>query len=194
MLDRSQSYPLRFRSPVLFDEDVVRALCRLARDGYCKRMKSETLGFLFGRLGSDRRLRVHIARHYRGGRKSRTGVLFKDRQTILRAHRRRLRIARSLHLCYLGNFHSHVEIGGEVFRGLSTEDKESFRDDPWASLEVVVFVWRGRPRHGPTISGTIVAFEPRYRLNYRIRSYAKSANGIRQVPARVLPHTLAIVF
>lgn len=194
MLDRSQRDLLQFRSPVLFDENVVREMCRLARDGFCKRMKSETLGFLFGRFGSDRKLRIHIARYYRGGEKSRSGVVFKNWHTILRAHRRRLTIARALRLRYLGNFHSHVEIAGEVFRGLSDDDKESFQRDPRAFLEVIVFVWRGRQRHEPTSSGTIVAFEPRYRLNYRIRVYAKRKNGIRQVPARTLPHTLAIVF
>ncbi len=194
MLDTSQRCLLRFRSPVLFDEHVIREICRLARNGFCKKMKSETLGFLFGRFGSDRRLRVHVARYYRGGRKSRTGVLFKDWFTVRRAHRRRLAIARALGMRYLGNFHSHVEIAGEVFRGLSDDDKESFRRDPYAFLEVVVFVWRGRPRYEPTSTGTVVAFEPNRCLNYRIRVYAKRRSGIRQVPARALPQTLAIIF
>jgi hypothetical protein len=86
---------LPFRSPVMFDEDVIRELCRRARDGYRKRLKAETFGFLYGRLGRLRRgrrgqLHVHIAEYYRGGRKSRTGVVFKDWRTILRAHKRRM--------------------------------------------------------------------------------------------------------
>jgi hypothetical protein len=185
---------LSFRSPVEFDEDAVREMCRLACEGYHKRHKSETFGFLLGRLDHDGRLRAHLARYYRGGRKSRTGVVFKDWRTILRVHHRRIALARGLRLRYLGNFHSHVEIAGEVFKGMSADDLESFRLDPFASLEVIIFVWRGSSKHGRSTSGMVVAYDPRHRLNYRIRVYAKRKSGIRVVPARVCPADIIIVY
>jgi len=185
---------LNFRTPVLFEEAAVRELCCLARRGYRTRFKRETFGFLFGHLTQDRRLIIGRACYYRGGKKTRTGVVFKDWPTIMRVARRRRELARHFRLRFLGNFHSHVEIAGWVFKGLSPEDRASFREDTMAALEVIVFVWPGRSRTVRSSTGTIVGHEPRTGLNYRIRVYAKRRNGIRQVRARVIASEVVIVF
>lgn len=185
---------LDFRSPVLFEEAAVRELCCLARKGYRTRFKRETFGFLFGRLTHDHKLIVTRAIYYRGGKKTRTGVVFKDWPTIRRGAKRRRELARQLRLRFLGNFHSHVEIAGWVFKGLSRDDRNSFREDIMSAIEVIVFVWPGRSRTMRSVKGTIVGHEPRTGLNYRIRVYAKRRNGIRQVRARVIPSEVVIVF
>lgn len=183
-----------FRSPVILDEDVVREICRLACAGFHRPRKSETFGFVFGRLDPKGVLRVHVARYYRGGIKSRTGVLFKDWRTIMRVHRRRMALARELGMRYIGNFHSHVEIAGEVFKGMSLDDKRSFRRDPFPCLEIIAFIWRGAALRGRSTGGTVVAFDPRQHINYRIRVYAKRRSGIRMVPARVQPTDIVMVY
>jgi hypothetical protein len=178
----------------LFEEDAVRELCRLACRGYETRLKRETFGFLYGTLGEDRRIVVRHARYYRGGRKTRTGVVFKDWATIRRIIDRRRELARAMRLRFLGSFHSHVEIAGEVFRGLSDEDRESFAFDRMSVLETVVFIWPGESRPHERSPRTIVGFEPATGYNYRIRVYAKRRQAIALVTARVVPSGVVIVF
>lgn len=185
---------LHFTGPVLFDEVVVRELCACARRGYETRFKRETFGFLFGTLDSRRRLRVRRAVYYRGGRKTRTGIVFKDMPTIMRGIRRRRQLALAQRLRVLGSFHSHVEVAGTVFRGLSPDDRESFVKDPEGAIEAIVFVWPGPLKALPSQAGTIVAFEPRARLNFRLRVYAKRRNGVRMVCARVIPSDIVIIY
>ncbi len=188
-------YPLiNFRAPVLFEETAVRELCCLARRGYEAKFKKETFGFLFGTISRDNRLTVRRCLYYRGGEKSRTGVTFKDWSMITRLVRRRRELVRRLRLRFLGNFHSHVEIAGEVFKGLSQEDRESFLYDPMAIIETIVFVWHGPFKANRSISGTIVGFEPKTSYNYRIRIYAKRHNGIRQVRAKVIPSGVVVIY
>uniref|UniRef100_A0A7C4CBQ8 JAB domain-containing protein n=1 Tax=candidate division WOR-3 bacterium TaxID=2052148 RepID=A0A7C4CBQ8_UNCW3 len=185
---------LPFSGPILFDESAVCDICRYARDGYQTKFKRETFGFLFGTLTSRHRLRVRRAVYYRGGRKTRTGVVFKDMATVMRGVRRRRQLALARRLRVLGSFHSHVEIGGTVFRGLSQDDRESFVRDPEGAIEAIVFVWPGSNKILPSQAGTIVAYDPRCRLNFRLRVYAKRRNGIRMVCARVVPSDIVIVF
>jgi hypothetical protein len=190
----ARSCIFRFRGPVRFDEDAVRELCRLARDGYEASFKKETYGFLFGRLDRKRRLTIHRSCFYRGGTKTRTGVTFKDWATIARLARRRRELARTMRLRFAGSFHSHVEIAGSVFRGLSDPDRESFRADPMATLEVIVFVSKGTARRPARSPRDIVTFEPATGYNYRIRCYAKRDGSIRQVTLRVIRSGVVVVY
>jgi len=185
---------IEFRAPVLFEEFAVRELCGLARKGYETRFKRETFGFLFGTLTTDRRVIIRRACYYRGGEKSRTGIIFKDWATIKRAIRRRRELTSRFRMRFLGNFHSHVEIAGEVFKGLSQEDRESFIHDRMAFIETIVFIWSGPSKPNRSTSGTIVGFEPRTGYNYRIRVYAKRKNGIRQVRAKVIPTGVVVIY
>jgi len=179
---------------VLFEEGAVREMCRLAGKGFESRFKRETYGFLFGTVTRDRRLTLRRARYYRGGLKTRTGVVFKDWPTIMRVASRRQKLAREMMLRYAGAFHSHVEIAGGVFRGLSDEDRESFRFDPMSFLEVVVSIWRGTNHHPERSPRTIACFDPRSGYHYRVKVYAKLKNGIRQVSARVISSHIVVVF
>ncbi|MEO0020031.1 MAG: hypothetical protein ABIK47_05265 [candidate division WOR-3 bacterium] len=185
---------IKFRAPVLFEEAAVRELCGLARKGYETKFKRETFGFLFGTITREKRLIVRRPCYYRGGEKSRTGVVFKDWQTIRRAIARRRKLSVRFRMRFLGNFHSHVEIAGEVFKGLSPEDRESFANDPMALIETIVFIWLGPFKPNRSISGTIVGYEPSTNYNYRIRVYAKRKNGIRQVRAKVIPSGVVVVY
>jgi hypothetical protein len=183
-----------FRGPVLFEEDAVRELCRLACRGYEAPGKRETFGFLYGTLTDEQRIIVRRACYYRGGTKTRTGIVFKNWPAILRVVQRRRELARKMRLRFLGNFHSHIEIGGEVFRGLSCEDRESFGFDRMSVLEVVVFLWPGDGRVAERSAQTIVGLEPATGYNYRIRVYAKRRHGICQATAKVIPSGVVIVF
>ncbi len=186
--------PLTFRPPVLFQEDAVCELCRLARRGYETRHKKETFGFLFGSLTSEHRLVVRHALYYRGGVKSRSGVVFPDWASIYRVIRRRRELGHRLRMRFLGNFHSHVEIAGWVLRGLSDDDRDSFRRDKLAALETIVFVWAGGKDDVAPSPRAIVAYEPTTGYNYRIRVYAKFANGIRLTRVSVIRSGVVIVY
>jgi hypothetical protein len=190
----TRSCIFRFRGAVRFDESAVRELCRLARDGYEASFKKETYGFLFGRLDRKRRLTVHRSCFYRGGTRTRTGVTFKDSATIARLARRRRELARAMRLRFAGSFHSHVEIAGNVFRGLSEPDRESFRADLMSTLEVIVFVSTGTARRLTRSPRDIVTFEPATKYNYRIRCYAKRDGSIRQVALRVINSGVIVVY
>lgn len=188
-------HPLvEFRSPVLFEEPAVRELCCLARRGYETKFKRETFGFLYGTISQDKRLIVRRSCYYRGGEKTRTGVVFKNWTNIRRVFLRRKELARKFRMRFLGNFHSHVEIAGDVFKGLSQEDRESFFYDPMAIIETIVFIWAGPAKLNRSTTGTIVGFEPRTGYNYRIRVYAKRRNGIRQVRAKVIPSGVVVIY
>ena len=174
---------------MLFEEDAVREMCRLARKGYDTKLKRETYGHLFGTFTRDRRLVVRRARYYRGGVKTRTGVVFKDWPTT-----RRRELAASMRLRYIGAFHSHVEIAGEVFRGLSKVDRESFRSDRMSLLEVVVSVWKGSDYHPERSPWNIACFDPRSGYHYRVKVYAKRRKRIRQVSAKTVSSDIVVVF
>lgn len=189
----ARSCVFRFRGPVRFEEDAVRELCRLARDGYEASFKRETYGFLFGRLDRKRRLTIRRSCFYRGGIRTRTGVTFKDSATIARLARRRRELARIMRLRFVGSFHSHVEIAGSVFKGLSRSDGESFCADPMSTLEVIVFVSAGTARRLMWSPRDIVTFEPATGYNYRIRCYAKRDASIRQVTLRLTGSGVVVV-
>jgi hypothetical protein len=184
----------RFRGPVRFEEDAVRELCRLARDGYEASFKKETYGFLFGRLDRKRRLTIRRSCFYRGGTKTRTGVTFKDSAAIARLARRRRELARAMRLRFAGSFHSHVEIAGSVFKGLSESDRESFRADSMSTLEVIVFVSAGTTRRLRRSPRDIVTYEPATGYSYRIRCYAKRDGRVRQVRLRVISSGVVVVY
>lgn len=185
---------INFRTPVLFEEPALRELCCLTRHGYEAKFKKETFGFLFGTITRDKRLIVRRSCYYRGGEKSRTGVIFKKWANIQRVFRRRKELSRRFRMRFLGNFHSHVEIAGDVFKGLSEEDRESFFYDSMAIIETIVFIWAGPFKLNRSTTGTIVGFEPRTGYNYRIRVYAKRCNGIRQVRAKVIPAGVVVIY
>jgi len=186
--------PLRFRPPVFIHEEAVNELCRLARRGYETKHKKETFGFLFGSLNEDRCMVIRHAAYYRGGVKSRSGVFFNDWPAIQRIVARRRELSGRLRLRFLGNFHSHVEIGGWVLRGLSREDAESFRHDEAATLEAVVFVWAGPKGSLAPSPRTIVAYEPDTGYNYRVRVYAKSKSGVRLTRVKVIRSGVVLVY
>jgi hypothetical protein len=184
----------RFRGPVLFDETAVRELCRLAREGFEASFKKETYGFLFGSLDRNRRLTIRRSCFYRGGTKTRTGVTFKDWPTITRLAQRRHELARRMRLRFAGSFHSHVEIAGSVFSGLSEPDRESFQSDPMSTLEVIVFVHKGTARRVTRSPRDIVTFEPATGYHYRVRCYAKHDGSIRQQTLKVVSSGVLVVY
>jgi hypothetical protein len=187
-------YIFCFRGAVQFEEDAVRELCRLGRAGYEASFKKETYGFLFGHLDSKLRLTIQRSCFYRGGTRTRTGVTFKDWATIERLAHRRRELARRMRLRYAGSFHSHVEIAGSVFKGLSKPDRESFCADPMSTLEVIVFVSPGTARRLTRSPRDIVAFEPATGYNYRIRCYAKRDGSIRQTTLKVLSSGVTVIY
>lgn len=190
----ARRYIFRFRGPILFEEAAVRELCRLAREGYEASFKKETYGFLFGSLDRDHRLTVRRSCFYRGGIKTRTAVTFKDWATLARLAHRRRELAGRMRLRFVGSFHSHVEIAGSVFKGLSGADQESFGADPMATIEVIVFTWKGsahRMDHSPR---DIVAFEPGTGYHYRIRCYAKRDGRVRQATLKVISSGVVVVY
>ena len=184
---------VRFRGPVLIDEGAVRELCRYARQGYDTPRKKETYGFLFGALTDDGRIVVRRSCYYRGGIKTRTGVVFKDWATVRRIARRRRELAAGMRMRFFGSFHSHVEIAGAVFKGLSDEDRDSFANDPMSTLEVIVFVWPGDHRRVERSRRDIVGYESATGYNYRIRCHAKRTGSISQTSIRVVPSGVTIV-
>ncbi len=172
---------LTFRPPVVVTANALAQLCLHAKRGYEAKWKRETYGFLYGRLCADRRLVIRKAVYYRGGSKSRTGVSFCDRPSVLRLLQRRRELAQRFRLRFLGGFHSHVEIAGTIFCGFSATDRDSFRRDTEAALEAVVTVWAGgRPRR--TVNSLSV-YEPATGYSYRLRLYGKRKDGIRLVRA-----------
>ena len=189
----ARRYLVRFRGPVLIDEGAVRELCRYARQGYDTPRKRETYGFLFGALTDDGRIVVRRSCYYRGGIKTRTGVVFKDWPTVSRIGRRRRELAAGMRMRYLGSFHSHVEIAGAVFKGISDEDRDSFASDPMSTLEVIVFIWHGTHHCVERSRRDIVGYESNGGYNYRIRCYAKSTGGVRQASIKVVPSGVTIV-
>jgi hypothetical protein len=120
--------------------------------------------------------------------------VFKDWATIARLARRRRELARKMRLRFAGSFHSHVEIAGSVFSGLSQPDRESFRSDPMATLEVIVFVREGTTRRLTHSPRDIVTFEPATGYNYRIRCYAKRDGSIRQEALKVISSGVVVVY
>jgi hypothetical protein len=182
--------PFTFSPPIELHETAVRELCRLARKGYEVRNKRETYGFLFGVVTRTGNILVRHARYYRGGTRSRYGVSY----PVADARRRRRELAQELHQRYVGSFHSHVEIGGRVSRGMSTEDRRSFRDDDMSAIEAVVFVWAGLKRTLRPSPRSIVAYEPDTGYHYRIRVYGKYGNEIRKSRVRVRRSGVVIVY
>lgn len=179
-----------FRPPVYFHEDAVRELCRLARHGYEAWHKRETFGFLYGVLNHERHLAVRHARYYRGGVKTRTGVSL----SADASRRRRRELAREMHLRFLGSFHSHVEVGGHISRGMSESDIDSFRRDKEAALEVIVFVWAGRRKTLRPTPRSVVGYEPDTGYHYRIRAYAKFGKRVRKARVRLIRSGVVIVY
>jgi len=169
-----------FRGPIYLTDSVVQEICLRAKIGYEKKMKAETFGFLFGTIDKNKRLVVKKAVYYRGGKKSRSGVVFKHWSQVWHALNRRTELADRFRLRFLGNFHSHVEIGGEVFRGLSADDKESFRLDRNAIIEVVVSIWQSENKEVQPIARGLAGYDPRTGYQYRIKAYTKRGNRIYQ--------------
>ncbi len=177
----------------MIEEGAVRDICHYARVGYETPLKRETYGFLFGTLNRNRRLTIRRACYYRGGKKTRTSVQFKDWPTIRRVRNRRKQLAARLRMRYLGSFHSHVEVAGEVFRGISPDDRESFDRDTMSLVELVAFVWPGIQPPREASRRSIVAYDTRREYHYRIRAYAKCKQGIRQIAIRLVPSGVIIV-
>jgi len=170
-----------FNSPINLIDSVVQEICLRAKQGYERKMKSETFGFLFGSINKDKKMVVKKAIYYRGGKKSRTGVVFQHWSQIWHIIKRRKEWANRLRLRFLGHFHSHVEIGGEVFRGLSQEDKESFLLDRYACVEIVVSVWSSeRNQVHPTRRG-LAGYDPNTGYQYRIKAYRKQRKRVHQI-------------
>jgi len=182
--------PIAFGPPVMFAEQAIREMCRLARKGYETPGKQEVFGFLFGIRNADNRLVVRHARYYRGGRRTRYGADI----PIPEAGRRRRALARRLGQRFLGTFHSHVEVGGWTSRGVSSADLSAFREDRAAALEVVVSIWSGTPRSLRAVPRTITGFEPETGYHYRVRAHAKLRNGIRRTRVRVLRSRAVIIY
>jgi hypothetical protein len=189
----ARRYLVRFRSPLLIEEGAVRDICHYARVGYETPMKRETYGFLFSTLSPENRLVIRRACYYRGAIKTRTSVQFKDWGTVRRIRERRQQLAAGLRMRFAGSFHSHVEVAGEVFRGLSPSDRESFRYDVMSSVELVAFIWPGFKPPQEASRKAVVAYDTRREYHYRIRAYARRMRGIRHVPLRVVPSGVIIV-
>ncbi len=170
-----------FKSPIYLIDSVVQEICQRAKLGYEKKMKAETFGFLFGSIDKDKNMVVKKAIYYRGGKKSRTGVVFQHWSQIWHIIKRRKELAKQLHLRFLGHFHSHVEIGGEVFRGLSKEDKESFLLDRYACIEVVVSVWTSERNQIQPIHRGLAGYDPTSGYQYRIKGYMKRRKRVYQI-------------
>lgn len=115
---------------------------RAAYKGYKKeKYKKEQLGFLLGHKRSRETFEILKAISYRGGIKTRTGVDFYPADFARRA----LELAQEHGLTWLGRFHTHHEIAGRAYHGLSRADKESFRvmarEIPSLRVELTVNVY-----------------------------------------------------
>lgn len=146
-------------------------LCRLARKGYDATPHRETFGFLYGthRAGS---IVVKKAVYYIGGKKSKYGTDFSG-VAILRMLKRRSSLAKKLGMRFIGTFHSHHPIDGEILRGISPDDNMSFKDDDKALVETIVFVWKRKTRRVVSGKRDVAVTEHGVTYNYRIRCYMK---------------------
>ena len=154
-------------------------MCYYAKAGYETWGKQEQLGLLFGRVQGGTAL-VRHAVLYRARKRARTGVEF----DIPSGVRRRKELARRLRLRYLGMFHTHVEIAGEVGIGLSSDDIENFLDDEGSALEVLVAV-RAVDRRPPGKSSKVLTgFEEETSYAYTVRAYGKTGRGVRLLRIR----------
>ena len=154
-------------------------MCYYAKAGYETLGKREQLGLLFGRVQGGTAL-VRHAVLYRARKRARTGVEF-DIPSIVR---RREELARRLRLRYLGMFHTHVEIAGEVAVGLSDDDIRSFAEDDGSAIEVLVAVRAVERRPLGKSPRVLTGYEEKTGYAYTVRAYGKSDGGVRLLRIR----------
>ncbi len=158
-------------------------MCYHAKAGYEARGKREQIGLLFGRVEHRTVAHVRQAVLYRARQRTRNGINI-DHASLAR---RWQALERSSGEQYLGMFHSHVEVAGEVCIGLSDIDVASFRDDLFSLLELLVTV-RAAGRRPPGKSPRVLTgFEEKTGYVYTVRAYGKTGRGIRLLPVRRLP-------
>jgi proteasome lid subunit RPN8/RPN11 len=167
---------------MLVHETVRRELMRQAKDGYESKGKEERFGFLFGCLNEENILEIKRSCSYRGGKRTRTSVNYKERPM----HKRRLELAKELNMTYLGNYHCHVEIGGRISCGLSEDDRQAILEDPYAWIEILVAVFASKNKNIPLLTKSIPVFEPSTGYQYRFRFYTKNGGRIGLIPTEYI--------
>ena len=155
--------------------DVIDDTCRWAKLGYETKHKRESLGFLYGSVASPQEVIVTTAKLYKGGKRTRT----KSECNSSAMQRRRAELAEQLSLDFLGMFHSHVEIAGQVGHSISPRDASEFGDDDGTRIEAVVSVWAVERAPVATSRRVLVGYDARSRYAYQIRMYAKTRLGPR---------------
>jgi proteasome lid subunit RPN8/RPN11 len=117
---------------------VLEPVCAHALEGYEEPYKREVIGILLGRRTRAGGLRCLRAVPYRSWFRTRT-YCNPNPEALLRRARA---LAAATGLRFLGCYHSHPEEAGSRAWALSPEDRDIFRADPHAALEVVVSVAR----------------------------------------------------
>ncbi len=120
---------------IFFAPGILDKIALHSRRGYCAKYKEERVGMLFGRWVKGAGYRVIAARAYKGGQRKRTWFTFTEEK---RAYRRTRTLAETLHLRFLGFYHSHPEVNGQKSWGPSEADLEWFRNDSHSPLLFIV--------------------------------------------------------
>jgi hypothetical protein len=157
---------------------VVAHLCRLAQSGNEAKRRHETYGFLFGSV-AKRKLVIRKAVFYRGGKNTQAGIAFTNSEVVT-LQKRRKELAARTHLRFVGCFHSHMVIDGDIYKGASEADAVSFIEDKKALLETIVFVRRcnAMVKHGYSD----IFVEKVY--DFQIRGYRKVDGKVRRIKVR----------
>jgi len=164
-------------------EAVSNYICNHADIGYESRYKQERMGFLFG-TESNGKIKITKAVSYKGGLRSRSSTLFDGNKFTQRANQ----LMSMFRKAWIGTYHTHVEEDGELFIGLSEEDKESFMDDP-IRVGLIVAIWATDdpriPRQGQK---RFLAVKQMGNTNYRysISGYLITKHGPRLAKLKVI--------
>ena len=115
-------------------KSVIEYICRHVDYGYEAPYKQERFGFLYGKQSRSGIYQVKDCHFYKGGIRKRTSVAFVMEDGFDRA----MELAERKKLEWIGTYHSHVEIDGEIFFGLSEDDKSL---KPFPPVEFLIVVW-----------------------------------------------------
>lgn len=115
-------------------KSVIEYICRQAKYGYETPYKQERFGFLFGKESRSGIWRVTDCHLYKGGFRKRTGIYI----VVENGFDRAMELSRMKKLAWIGTYHSHVEVKGEIFYGLSEDDRKA---KPFPPVELLAVVW-----------------------------------------------------
>jgi proteasome lid subunit RPN8/RPN11 len=115
-------------------EPVFDYICRQVDYGYEAPYKQERFGFLYGKRSKSGLYWIKGCHFYKGGTRKRSYASFVIDDVINRG----TELAKRKRMQWIGIYHSHVEVDGEIYYGLSEHDKEP---KPFLPVELLIAVW-----------------------------------------------------